>query len=387
MTIERLVFVEISGYTSCTMQPLIRSTGAVLGTLRAEYRQLANRYFGHIKRFNGNATEICEQIIEKLWEGDFYRTSLGHFDFFWMRDFGTVCESLIKIGRKPHAIHTLKWALMHYRRAGTITTCIDKAGNCFNAPGHAVDTLPWLLHCLVVSTYDLNKKERKFLAQQLQLYRQKYLDTSGHVRPIKFCEMRDAVIYDRSAYAVTMVGRMAWCVEQLGLEEFPHKLEKYQRELISRYWNGHYFNADRITNAFSAECALLPFFLGVINDKSMTDATFDYINNEKLNKPFPLIYTNKSNAFRYRWWMTAPFMPEYESGTLWSWHGVFYLHLLKRYGRPEYTKQKSNFAKGMIEKHGTFPEMLKADGSWYYAPIYRGDPGMVWAGLFIELSY
>jgi len=39
----------------------------------------------------------------------------------------------------------------------------------------------------------------------------------------------------------------------------------------------------------------------------------------------------------------------------------------------------------MIELHGMFPEMLNLDGSWYYAPIYRGDPGMVWAALFLEL--
>jgi hypothetical protein len=39
----------------------------------------------------------------------------------------------------------------------------------------------------------------------------------------------------------------------------------------------------------------------------------------------------------------------------------------------------------MIEKHGSFPEMLNKDGSWYYAPIYKGDPGMVWAALFVWL--
>jgi hypothetical protein len=29
--------------------------------------------------------------------------------------------------------------------------------------------------------------------------------------------------------------------------------------------------------------------------------------------------------------------------------------------------------------------MLNKDGSWYYAPLYRGDPGMVWVALFLEL--
>ena len=355
--------------------------------LRAEWRQLYNRYFGTIERFEGNAEAICRQIVDKLWEGDFFRTSLGHFDFFFIRDFGTVAESLTRIGYKKHVLHTLRWALLHYRKAGAVTTCIDKAGNCFNAPMHAVDSLPWLLHCLHVSNYDLNKAERKFLIEQMKLYQKKYLDTSGHLRPIKFAEMRDAVMYDRSAYAVSLVGRMAYCAEQLGLQAgFAHPLQKYQKELITRYWNGHYFNADRVTNAFSADCALMPFFLGIIEDKAMTDATFDYLKQEAFDQPFPLIYTKQPEAFRYHWWMTAPFMPEYEGYTLWSWHGLFYLHSLRRLGRPEFAEQRAAFARGMIEQHQTFPEMLNRDGSWYYALIYRSDPGMVWAALYVDVA-
>jgi hypothetical protein len=367
------------------MELVVRTVGRVAGTLRAEYRQLANRYFGTIERFDGDAGAICKQIVDKLWEGDFFRTSLGHFDFFWMRDFGTVSESLVNTGYKKHVLHTLRWALLHYRRADTITTCIDKAGNCFNAPGHAVDTLPWLLHCLAISNYDLNKSERAFLNRQLIRYCKTYLDITGHVRPIKFAEMRDAVIYDRSAYAITLVGRMAQCAQLLGLASFPYSAQKYQDELITRYWNGRYFNADRQIDAFSAECALFPFFLGVIDDARMVNETLDYIHDKRLNEPFPLIYTKQPDVFTYHWWMTAPWMPHYEGDTLWSWHGIFYLHLLKRYKHDEYEEQRDKFARGMIERHGTFPEMLNLDGSWYYAPIYRGDPGMVWAALYLEL--
>jgi hypothetical protein len=362
-----------------------RETGRILGAVRAESRQLYGRYFGHIERFEGNAEQICEQIVDRCWTGDFYTTSLGHFDFFFVRDFGTVAESLVKTGRKKHVLHTLKWALMHYRKAATITTCIDPHGNCFNAPMHAVDSLPWLLHSLVVSGYDLNKSERKFIEHELRKYTKKYLDTTGHVRPIKFAEMRDAVVYDRSAYAVTLVGRMAWCVEQLGLGSFPYDLQKYQEELITRYWNGQYFNADRATDAFSAECALFPFFLGVIEDDALATATFDYITDNDYDQPFPMIYTKQPDAFKYHWWMTGPFMPQYEAYTLWSWHGMFYLHSLRRFKHPEFEAQRERFANGMIEQHGTFPEMLNKDGSWYYAPIYRGDPGMVWAAIYVDL--
>jgi hypothetical protein len=77
-------------------------------------------------------------------------------------------------------------------------------------------------------------------------------------------------------------------------------------------------------------------------------------------------------------------MPNYTGTSIWTWHGTFYLHILKKYGRPEYHTQYNNFAT-MIERHGNYPELLNADGTWYYAPIYRSDPGMVWAALFLEL--
>lgn len=369
-----------------THQHFKRTTGRIAGALLAEWRQLHGRYFGSIERFDGNAEEICVQITERCWNGEYYKTSLGHFEQFFVRDFGTVAESLCRTGHRKHVLHTIKWALMHYRRSAKVTTCVDKYGNCFDAPMHAVDSLPWLLHSITVSGYDLNKAERKFIEQQLRKYCKKYLDTTGHLRPIRMGEMRDAVVYDRSAYAVSLVGRMAWCVEQLGLDDFPFNLQKYQEELITRYWNGQYFNADRTTDAFTAECALFPFFLGVIQDEALAGATFDYITDNDYDQPFPMIYTKQPDAFNYHWWMTKPFMPQYEGYTLWSWHGMFYLHSLRRFKRPEFAAQRERFAKGMIERHKTFPEMLNADGSWYYAPVYRGDPGMVWASIYVDLA-
>lgn len=365
------------------MKPFFKVVGVILGTLRAEYRQIMNRYFGKIQYFHGDARAVCSQILSLLWEGDFYRTSIGHFDFFWMRDFGTVCESLVKLGNRDRVHHTLRWALHRYRRSGHITTCIDKAGNCFNAPGHSIDALPWLLHCLVVSEFPLNKADIKFLNHELMKYRKKYLDDYGHVRSMKFAEMRDAVMYDRSAYAVTLVARLAVCAPQLGLT-WAFDVGQYQDLLTRQYWNGHYFSADFGNSAFSAECALFPFFLKVIDDEQMVNQTFNYIEKQRLNEPYPLIYTNTPEKFHYHAWMTAPWMPNYEGATIWSWHGEYYLHLLKRYKHPHYAREYNKFSK-MIELHGTFPEMLNLDGSWYNAPIYRGDPGMVWVALFLEL--
>ncbi len=367
------------------MEYIIRRVGGVLGTLRAEYRQISNRYFGSIERFDGDAKQICGQIIDRLWEGDFYRTSLGHFDFFWMRDFGTVCQSLVNLGNTENVHHTLAWALKHYRRAGDVTLCIDRAGNTFNAPAKkSVDALPWLLHSLVASDYQLSLPERAFLDRQLEKYSKIFLDERGNIKKMRYAEMRDAVYYDRSAYAVALVARMVQCANLLGLKTFPFGIQRYQNDLIKNYWTGEYFRADRSTNVYSSECALMPFFLGVIEDEAMVNQTFDYIKTARLNELYPLEYCQYPEVFKYRFGMGKLSMPNYTGTTIWSWHGTFYLHLMKRYSHLDYDAQHANFA-AMIEYHGTYPELLNPDGSWYKAPFYRGDPGMVWAALFLEL--
>lgn len=368
------------------MKLIIRRTGAVLGMLRAEYRQITNRYFGRVRRFDGDAREICAQIVDLTWGGTFYRTSLGHYDFFWMRDFGTVAESLVKTGHKDKVQLTLKWALNNYRRAGTVTLCIDKAGHTFNAPAKkSIDALPWLLHSILVSDYPLNKAEKEFLQTRLRHYSKKFIDRDdGMLRSVRYAELRDAVHYDRSAYSVAILGRLSYCAQKLGLTAFLFAPETYRRALIDQYWNGNFFKADLSNDVYSSECALIPFFLKVIDDKDMAAATFDYINKKKLNKPYPLQYGEHSDRFHYRLGMGPVIMPNYTGTSIWTWHATFYLHLLKRYKRPEYDAQYHRFSE-LIERHGTYPELTAPDGSWYKAMAYKADPGMVWAALFLEL--
>ncbi len=371
------------------MEKFTRRIGGILGTLRAEYWQLHNRYLADYQKFNGDARQISQQVIDKLWEGDFYRTSLGHFDFFWMRDFGTVADSLVKLGYDEKVHHTLSWALYHYHRAGEVTLCIDKAGNTFNAPAKkSVDALPWLLHSIVVSNYPLNKMERKFLERQLHGYCKGLLEPkTGSLRQdVRYAELRDAVNYDRSAYAITLIARMADCVEQLKLENFSYSASQYREVLLKDYWNGEFFQADSVTNVWSSECGLMPFFLGVIDDKEKVFQTFEYIDREKLAEPYPMQYCKQQEQFNFRLGMGKWLMPNYTGTTIWTWHGTFYLHLLRHYDHPDYDKHYRKFAQ-LIERHRTYPEMVGPKGEWYTTPIYNGDPGMIWAALFLELDF
>lgn len=373
-------------YTLSKMKLFIRRIGAILGMGRAWYRQIANRYFGRVERFEGDAREISAQIVDKLWQGDFYRTSLGHYDFFWMRDFGTVAEALVKLGHKEKVQATLHWAMHHYRRAGTITLCIDKAGNTFNAPAKkSIDALPWLLHSLVVSGYQLNKAEKAFLQTRLRHYTKKFLDKkTGILRQVRYAEMRDAVNYNRSAYSIALIGRMAACAKKLDLDAFIFPASFYHDTLVDLYWNGSFFKADLENDVYSSECALIPFYLDVVDDQSMAEKTFAYIRKQQLNKPYPLKYGEHANRFHYRVGMGPKIMPNYTGTTIWTWHATFYLHLLKRYRQPNYAEEYQQFAK-LIERHGSYPELVNPDGSWYNAPLYKADPGMVWAALFLEL--
>ena len=221
------------------MQAFIHRLGSIPRMLRVTARQIYARYFGKLRHFEGDARAVCRQIVDLLWQGSFYRTSLGHYDYFWMRDFGTVAESLVKLGHKDRVQQTLRWALKSYQRAKTVSLCIDKNGNTFNAPAKkSVDALPWLLHSLVVSEYKLNKTEKEFLQTRLRHYSKKFLDRkTGMLRHVMYAELRDAVNYNRSAYSLALIGRLSFCAEKLGLDAFLFPPETYRRELLDNYWN------------------------------------------------------------------------------------------------------------------------------------------------------
>lgn len=369
------------------MQRFLRISGATFGLLRAEFQQIYNRYINRgFQKFDGDARNVCEQIVDKLWEGDFYRTSLGHFDFFWMRDFGTVADSLTKLGHGDKVRHTLNWALLHYMKADHVTLCIDKHGNTFNAPAkQSIDALPWLLHSLLVSDYKLRPMEQSFLNARIYHYTNKYLDPkTGDLRSgMRYAELRDAVNYDRSAYAITLIARMSVCAKQLELD-FPFDVSIYQQILNEKYWNGRFYKADRSTNVWSSECGLMPFHLEIITDANKAASTLDFLHKTGYEKLYPLEYCKQSEEFHYRPGMGKWLMPNYTGTTIWTWHGTFYLHSLKLFKRPEYEEEYQKFCK-LIERHGTYPELINPDGTWYKSAIYSGDPGMVWAALFLEL--
>lgn len=344
------------------------------------------RYFRKHAKFEGDAEAISRAIVEKCWNGTFYCTSLGNFDYFWIRDFATVAKSLRQLGYVDKVRATITWALEQYMRRDAVTLCITPLGNLFDAPKRGIDTLPSLIHCIWTAKYKLNEHEKNFLERKLQEYVEDYINpATGMLLPKSDdAELRDGAIYDRSAYSVAMIERMAWACKHLGLKSFPYSHMIYRQELLLHYWNGDYFNADFNNTAFSAECALIPFIMRSVEDTEKLNKTLDYIRDQHIARPYAMRYTNTPKRFHYRLWARTV-MRNYAGDTIWTWHGAYYLRLLWGQNRPEAAENEMAFA-SMIERYHTFPELLNPDGTLYNSLLYKSSEGMIWAAIYLTID-
>ena len=335
--------------------------------------------------FEGSAEEICREILDKLWNGDFYRVGLGHFNFFWARDFGTVTTSLIALGYGERVRATLSWAIEHYIRAGRISLCITPLGIGFDLPFPAIDALPWFVRSLRAADMPLSEEIRTFIETELYSYCAYFLDDEGMPKKNgNYAELRDTVKYHQSAYAVTMLASLVRDLKEYSFPIPPVLKRDYVAILKMNYWNGSYFDADIGVHAWSSDANIFPFWLGIIDDASMLHSMLNTIQVKKLAQPYPIIFSDEPHAFHTRWWGRLN-VPNYQGTTVWTWLGAMYLQLLKSAHRPEYENESKRFAT-LIEEHKNFPELLNKDGSWYHSLTYRGEEGMIWCANYLALG-
>src|SRR3989344_4788798 len=154
-------------------------------------RRMLRNKFQRFHHYEGNAQQICEQIIAECWNGRFFQTSTTNFPQFWTRDFSLCTESLIKLGYAKEVEQTLRYALTIFLLHKKITTTITPNDKPFDFPKHAVDTLPWILHSIALTK---NKKLvddfRPFLEQQVKTFTKSFVDKSGLVKPYHFSSIK-----------------------------------------------------------------------------------------------------------------------------------------------------------------------------------------------------
>jgi hypothetical protein len=134
------------------------------------FRALRVKFRG-FKRYSGNAEEICKNIIDDCWNGSYFQTSTGHFNYFWTRDFGWCVEALVKLGYREKCIKTLDYALGIFAKHERITTTITPNKKPFNFPNkYAPESLPYIVYSLVITKAKLVKKYEDFLNQEIKRY-------------------------------------------------------------------------------------------------------------------------------------------------------------------------------------------------------------------------
>jgi len=355
------------------------------GQFRAVLTAVLRRRGRRSGRVSGTAQEICTSVINRLWNGTFYQIGLGHFNYFWIRDFGSVTDSLLAMGHRERVLKTLEWACGHYMKCGEVRLCVDKRGNVFDMPERSIDALPWLLHSLQRSEYPLSAELRVFLESEIQKYVGLFLAEDGRLRiDVSFSELRDSVRYFASAYAVTMLAVLARASRQLGLKTTLPEERFYADLLRHEYWNGKYLRADTVTETFATECNLFPLFLNVLPETLFRDGILATIREKNLCAPYPVRFTDTKGTFNYRWWART-FMVDYAADTVWSWLGGIYLQVLKRKGNAQEFEASDTLYASMIERFGTLPELLSTKGEWYETFFYRAEEGMIWCALYLSL--
>ncbi len=335
------------------------------------------------KKYEGNAEEICRQIIKDCWNGRYLQTSTGNFAQFWTRDFGLCTKSLIDLHYQKEVHQTLRYALNHFKKQSKITTAITPSGKPFDFPTYAADSLPWIIHSIKVSKFQYYSF-KEFLNREINKFYSKVINPhTGLVKPdIHFSSIKDFAVRKSSCYDNCMVALLAKDLKGMKLE---NPFEKFSYpELIKRhFWNGEYFYDDLTGQKYVAgDANLFPFALGIIANKDMIQSALTKVHEAGLDEPFPLKYTAGREKINFIW--QENFLRNYESNALWMHLGPLYVKLLQQIDQEQAKGYKEKYTE-LIEKHHNFLEVFDTTGKPFHTPFYNCDSGMLWAANYLTL--
>ncbi len=343
---------------------------------------LKNRIKG--KEYQGNADEICRQIVQECWNGRFFQTSTTNFPQFWTRDFGWCTASLLVLGYKNEVHHTLRYALNHFQKARQITTTITPGGKPFDFPFFAVDSLPWLVHSIKISKFNYDIYTG-FLNKQIDHYYETVMNkNTGLVKAdVYFSSMKDFALRKSSCYDNCMVAMLASDLAGLHGLHNPFVGINSKALIIKHFWNGSYFYDDLRQKPYvSGDANLFPFIVGIVNDEEMAGTVVKAIEGARLDTPFPLRYTTTTEAVHFVW--QEMFLRGYERKAIWTHMGPLYIKFL-RHINPEKADLLKQLYTAQIEKHKNYMEVFGDDIKPFSTPFYYSDRGMLWAANYLTL--
>jgi len=323
--------------------------------------------------YSGNDEEICKSIINSCYDSKnkYFQASAGNYKAFYARDFGWCIESLMRLGYAKEIHNTLEYALNRYSQYSGISVAISCEGIPYNFPNvYSADSTAYMFRCLRISkSKDIILKHRKFLNKEIAKFEENVIDKdSGMVKSEVFSGMRDHVMCKASGYDMIMACMLCNEIDSInksmGDGFLNNTLKNYDLEhkLIKHYWTGKYFRDGIGKELCSGHTNVYPYYLRIINDRNMLKSSIKSIQENMLDKPFPLKYgydnTTKFIALEF-------FTRDWEKDTVWA--------LLK---------YKRN-----IEKYKGFTELYTNKGTPYKSLFYSSDNSMLWASMYLDLKH
>jgi hypothetical protein len=350
------------------------------------------------KKFEGNAQQVCEKIVDECWNGRFYQTSNQNFPQFWSRDFGWCVDALVRQGHVKKMHKTLRYALNIFQQHGAVCTTITPKGKAFDFPVMAIDSLPWLIHAIVVSKFEYDNYA-KFLNKEIRKYWAVVVSKKTKLvrREKQFSSIKDFAIRDSSCYDNCMVAMLASDLCRLNLENPFIKgggnlnrqdkekavKEQYSELIMQNFWSGEYFYDDLQKKEYVAgDAQLFPIWLGLVNNKEIVNQIIVKVQEEELDKPLPLKYAQKNKLIKF-----IPqefFFKDYESDSVWTHIGLLWIKVLQKH-KPELAQEYLNDYTKTIEREGAFVEVFARDGKCFKTPFYYCDRTMLWAVNYLDL--
>lgn len=339
------------------------------------------------KQYEGNARQICNQIIKDCWSDKYFKGSAGHFSDFWLRDFCFSLKGLIKMGYKEECKKTLRYALKKYEEYDDIATIITPKGKPNFNITFGWENVAYILRCIIVlKDYESLETHREFLNSKVAYYFEKFVekDTGLPIKGYSFTSMKDFAKRKQACVDVCFLAETKKNLEILGLNN-PFKNYNYKKLLIEKYWTGNYFLDDLSGRRYlSGDANVIPFWLGLIKDRKMLNRVIKAFEKHKFDKPMPLKYTHHAEE-GINFHIVEIFLSGYEKSATWPQLGLMYISLIKKYDRKKAKRYMDKFKK-VIESYKNFPELFTHDMKPFKTPFYYCDEGMIWAAMYIELD-
>lgn len=355
--------------------------------LNVAVRSFFRRLFGW-RRFRGDVEEICRQVVESCWTGEFFAGSGGHFKQFWMRDLAMCTPALCRLGERERVIQSLAWGLERFERAGRVTTTIFNRRFPRDVYAYGSDSLPMLLYALRAADADhLIDRHRALLAREIERYVRTVFDPElGLARADGyFSGPRDCMTGRSTVFANTMLALLAQLLD--GDARLPNPLAGHDltSRMIRHYWSGDYFRDSLCREIPSGDANVYPFFYGVVNDAEMKRRAMRTLEERAFTEPVPIRYFEQRLPEAE---LPVPRIatPNYQGDPSWTQLGPAFLHVLKSVDRPRMEAQRSKMA-ALIVRDQNYLELYTTTAQPYRgrAWLYYADQGMIWAAMFLDL--